>query len=79
MKKSNSNHGKESYDFAVQALGERVDKEDPEIASKMDEMADDLVEDRENGLFEGWAMAADITDRDFSTKMHFNLVSISPM
>lgn len=63
----------------MEAMGDRVDKEDPEITAKMDVMSEDLIEDRENGLFEGWAMAADITDRDYSTKMHFNLVSISPI
>jgi hypothetical protein len=40
---------------------------------------EETIEDRTNGLFEGWVMAADITDRDYSTKLHYNLISITPM
>jgi hypothetical protein len=41
-------------------------------------MIEETAEDLDNGILESWVMAADITDRDLSTKMHFNYLAISP-
>ena len=39
-------------------------------------MLEDEVEDIDNGIYEGWVMVADITDRDFHTKMLFNFITV---
>ena len=37
--------GKEAYAFKAEAEGQRVDKKDPDISSKIDLMIEDNVED----------------------------------
>lgn len=55
-----------------------MNKKDPDVGTKVDSMIEDTSEDIDNGLYEGWVMAADITDRDHHTTMHYNYLSISP-
>ena len=45
----------------------------------MDKMLEEQIEDRDNGLYEGWLMLADITDWDLATKVYFGLVSINSL
>ena len=54
-----------------------IDKNDVEIGSKIDNFLMETVEDIENGVYQGWFMIADITERDMGTKMLFNYVSIT--
>lgn len=69
--------GKEAYSFKVDAEGQRVDKKDPDLSTKIDLMVEDNSEDLDNGIYEGWVMASDITDRDFSSKMHYNYLAVN--
>lgn len=75
--KKNGLFGKEAYSFKVDAEGQRVDKKDPDLSSKIDLMIEDNVEDLDNGVYEGWVMASDITDRDFTSKMHYNYLTVN--
>lgn len=40
-------------------------------------MLEESIEDIDNGVWEGWLMMSDITERDYHSKMFFNFVSIN--
>ena len=69
--------GIENYEFKQGAAGLPIDKNDVEMGSKIDNFLTETIEDVENGVYQGWFMIADITERDMTTKMLFNYVSIT--
>jgi hypothetical protein len=40
-------------------------------------MIEESIEDIDNGIWEGWLMVTDITERDYHSKMMFNFVCIN--
>lgn len=76
-KKKSVSTGKEAYDFKLEEKGLEINKHDQNLGSEIDQMLEESIEDIDNGVWEGWLMMSDITERDYHSKMFFNFVSIN--